>query len=163
MIQIMKIPMMNKFVFLAVLFFAAFVSPQQRNGLDFFTIEHDNLERSFYLHLPLNFNDDNTYPLVMVLHGGGKGDGDDISKHLGMNKIADKENFIVVYPNGIDAQWNDGRGKTFKRNNSNEDVDDVGFLSSLIDHFIANYKIDPKRVYVTGASNGGMMSFPTWV
>ena len=96
----------------------------------------------------------------MVLHGGGKGDGDDISKHLGMNKIADKENFIVVYPNGIDAQWNDGRGKTFKRNNSNEDVDDVGFLSSLIDHFIANYNIDRKRIYITGAFKRGDDDIP---
>lgn len=123
------------------------------------TIQHNGIERTFYLYLPVNFDEMNALPVVLILHGGGKADGYKTAERTGYNIIADKENFIAVYPNGIDEQWNDGRGKTFRRNKGNENIDDVGFLSFLIDHLIDNYKGDPKRVYVTGLSNGGMMTF----
>ena len=123
------------------------------------TIKHNGIERKFYLHLPINFDEMNALPVVLILHGGGKADGKDLAKRTHYIEIADRENFIAVFPNGIDAQWNDGRGKTFRRNKGNENIDDVGFISSLIDHLIDNYKGDSKRVYVTGLSNGGMMTF----
>jgi polyhydroxybutyrate depolymerase len=72
----------------------------------------------------------------------------------GLNPVADREGFIVAYPDGVDKQWNDGR-EIFAAAN----IDDVGFLSTLIDHIARRYNIDPGRVYATGISNGGLMSF----
>ncbi len=72
----------------------------------------------------------------------------------GLNPLAEREGFIVAYPDGVDKQWNDGR-EIFGAANT----DDVGFLSALIDHIAEHYTIDPGRVYATGISNGGLMSF----
>jgi len=100
-------------------------------------------------------------PLVIVLHGGG-GTGEDQVKLTegGLNTLADKEGFIVVYPDGFDKHWNDGRsGEETGYRTQEENIDDVGFISSLISYFIKELNIDPKRVYVTGMSNGAMMSY----
>ncbi len=74
--------------------------------------------------------------------------------------MSDKEGFIVVYPDGIEKHWNDGRsgGETGYRVHK-ENIDDVGFISTLIDYLIKELNIDPKRVYVTGMSNGAIMSY----
>ena len=70
--------------------------------------------------------------------------------------IADEEGFVVAYPDGLSLGWNDGRDETPA---GQRGADDVGFLSALIDHLVATYSVDPARVYVTGLSNGAMMSF----
>lgn len=118
----------------------------------------DGLERTYYLHLPTGHKSSGKLPVVLVLHGGGRGDGDDVARWTGYIELADRDNFIAVYPNGIDAQWNDGRVKTFRRGKDNAHVDDVGFISALIDYIIRDLNGDPRRVYVTGLSNGGMMA-----
>jgi polyhydroxybutyrate depolymerase len=98
-------------------------------------------------------------PVVFVLHGGGKADGDELAQRTGFNNLANRDGFIAVYPNGVDAQWKDGRGRTFRRAKDDIKLNDVGFISELIDLFIHNYKGDQHRIYVTGLSNGGMMTF----
>jgi len=134
--------------------------PQQPSyaNLTLETINFDDLERTFYLHLPTNHKFATKLPVVFVLHGGGKADGHEVAQRTGYNKLADREGFISVYPNGVDAQWNDGRGKTFRNEKDNTKVYDVGFISALIDHIIKDYKGDSSRIYVTGLSNGGMMT-----
>ena len=122
------------------------------------SILHNDIERTFYIHLPTNFDELELPPVVLVLHGSGKADGYKTADHTGYNQIADREGFIAVYPNGIDSQWNDGRGVTFRRKKSNENIDDVGFISALIEHLIENYKGNRARIYITGLSNGGMMT-----
>ncbi len=122
------------------------------------TMMHNGIERSYIL------SDSNPAarrkrPLVLVLHGGGRADGADMQKRLGWPEMGAREGFVAVFPNGVDAQWNDGRGVSFRKNRDNAHVDDVGYISALIDRLVADGAIDPKRVYVTGASNGGMMSF----
>jgi polyhydroxybutyrate depolymerase len=60
--------------------------------------------------------------------------------------------FIVVYPDGIDRGWNDGRvGR-------NADIDDVKFISNLINHLVTKYPVDARKIYVTGFSNGAFMT-----
>ncbi|USD64039.1 PHB depolymerase family esterase [Vibrio sp. SCSIO 43136] len=118
----------------------------------------DGLERSFYLYQPEANVETKKPALVMVLHGGGRGDGETPSKYFGFNQLADKHGFIVVYPNGVDAFWRDGRGYTH-RGKSQGQVDDVSFIRQLIDHLALNFSIDISKVYLTGISNGGMMSF----
>jgi polyhydroxybutyrate depolymerase len=136
-----------------------FVSAQPSHAnLTLGSIRFDDLERTYYLHLSPNYESSTKLPVVFVLHGGGKADGDEVAERTGYMKIADRENFVSVYPNGVDSQWNDGRGKTFRRPKGNTNVDDVGFISALIDHLIRDYKGDPRKIYVTGLSNGGMMT-----
>lgn len=115
-------------------------------------IESGGLKRTFLVHVPANANKTKPLPLVIVLHGGG-GQGSRINGLTGFNKLADRQNFYVVYPDGLERNWNDGRS-TVRR----KDVDDVKFLSELIEHLAKNYAIDRQRVYATGISNGGMMS-----
>ena len=127
------------------------------SGIELKTIVIGGAERRYYLHLPPAYKSSARLPLVLVLHGGGKGDGLAPEKYLGFTHLADQEGFVVVYPNGVDAHWNDGRGVTY-RGASDIGVDDVRFISKLIDHLVEAYKVDSKRVYLTGISNGGMMT-----
>ena len=121
------------------------------------TLQVGDVTRSYYVYRPAGARESGLLPVVLVLHGGGRADGDETAARTGYRRLADRYGFIAVYPNGMDAQWNDGRGKTYRRVTGNRDADDVGFISALIDHLVASDTADPARVYVTGLSNGGMM------
>ncbi len=108
--------------------------------------------RAYRLHLPAN-RKPGSMPLVIVLHGGGRGNTDKMES-LGFDDLADRDGFAVAYPEGINHHWNDSRV-----GNDAADVDDVGFMRALIDELVATEKIDGKRVFVTGASNGGIMAY----
>ncbi|CAG1770807.1 Oxidized polyvinyl alcohol hydrolase [uncultured bacterium] len=141
-----------------IIFFLSFLSicfTSFCNGADINgTITIDGIEREYILHLPKSYAGDIPLPLVMVFHGGG-GTAKQIKSHTGFNKLADKENFIVVYPNSVDKNWSDGRiGDKLPM-----ERDDVKFISNLIDTLSAKYRIDTKRVFSTGISNGGFFSF----
>jgi len=95
-------------------------------------------------------------PLVFVLHGAG-GASERVAATTRFQELAAEKGFIVVYPDGFDRHWNDLRGipewTAHQRN-----IDDVGFFSALIERFVAQHHADPRRVFVTGISNGGLMS-----
>lgn len=114
------------------------------------------LERTYTVHLSSAYDNTRPTPLLIVLHGGG-GTGQGMTKLTDFNAIADRENFIIVYPDGFENHWNDGRGVS-QYSAQKQNVDDVGFISALIDRLSQELNIDAKRVYVTGISNGGMMS-----
>jgi polyhydroxybutyrate depolymerase len=92
--------------------------------------------------------------LLIVLHGGG-GTAEGMIRFTGFNQIADANGFIVVYPDGLDKSWNDGR--VYRR--APLVTDDVAYISALIDHLQAGQNIDPTRIFATGISNGGFMSY----
>jgi polyhydroxybutyrate depolymerase len=132
------------------------------------SLRHQDQVRSYLLHLPETAEPGGSkadrserLPLVMVLHGGG-GNAANAARMSGMSAIADRENFLVVYPNGSGRlrramlTWNAGNccGKAL-----DDQVDDVGFLNAVIDDVAQRHRIDPRRVYVTGLSNGGMMAY----
>lgn len=94
-------------------------------------------------------------PAVIVLHGGTRG-ASDIFKWTSWPKLAEREKFLLVAPQGVNNQWNDGRDVTISGTRST--ADDVGFLSSLIETLIRDYGADPRAIFVTGVSNGGLMS-----
>jgi polyhydroxybutyrate depolymerase len=103
--------------------------------------------------VPKKFEGQALMPLVMVFHGGG-GTASQIKNETKFNKLADKEGFVVVYPNALDKNWSDGRiGDKLPM-----DRDDVKFISNLIDTISAIYKIDTRYVFSTGISNGGFFS-----
>ena len=121
----------------------------------------DGLKRTWLIHVPLSFDITKSMPLLIALHGGG-GTGRNMVKLTmgGFDKIADKKGFVVVYPDGIEKHWNDGRSSeetTYRVHKEN--IDDAGFISALIDYLIKKMNIDPKRVYVTGMSNGAIMTY----
>jgi polyhydroxybutyrate depolymerase len=128
----------------------------QKSSVDF-----KGLKRVFRIYIPKSYNKSVSLPLVIALHGkGGKGRSMILLTRRGFNKLADKDSFIVVYPDGIEKNWNDGRMDDETNDRAHrENIDDVGFISTLIDFMISNYNADPRRVYVTGISNGAIMSY----
>lgn len=120
------------------------------------SITLNGLKRSYLLYLPRPYRNSAAAPLVVALHGGG-GTGEKVNKLLRLNSLADQYGFVVAYPDAVDHHWNDGRGVK-KYRSHRENIDDVGFISEMIDNISGDFSIDHKRVYVTGASNGAMMS-----
>ena len=113
--------------------------------------------RTYRIYVPAHLA--NPAPLIFVLHGGGgSGSAQELITRGGFNRIADREGIIVVYPDGVGRNWNDGRSEV----NSpafQENVDDVGFFKALLERIADKYPIDRKRVFATGLSNGGFMSY----
>jgi polyhydroxybutyrate depolymerase len=120
------------------------------------SISSGGLQRTYTVHVGTSYDRNRPTPLLIVLHGGG-GNGQGMIKLTNFNPIADSENFIVVYPDGFEKHWNDGRAVQ-RYSAQAQNVDDVSFLSALINHLSSQYNIDPKRVYATGISNGAFMS-----
>jgi len=122
------------------------------------TLAWDGLSRSYYLLVPASYDSGQPAPLVLALHGGG-GDADRMCRlPAGINELAEAEGFLVACPQGVEQHWNDGR-TTDRYRAHRESIDDVGFLLALIDELAADYAVDSDRVYATGMSNGGMMSY----
>jgi polyhydroxybutyrate depolymerase len=125
------------------------------------TMEFDHRLRGYLLHLPLAYKANEPTALVVVLHGGG-GDAWSAEEMTGFSKLADQEGFMVVYPNGTGMfdhkllTWNVGHCCGYALDN---DIDDTGFIMALIGSLEAEFAIDPKRIFVTGMSNGGMLAY----
>ncbi|MDX2076682.1 MAG: PHB depolymerase family esterase [bacterium] len=141
---------------LALLFIVLGLTTTILGQSDLVYLEHDGIARSYRLYIPASAPTENI-ALVIALHGGG-GDGIGMLRLTKFNDVADDNGFIVVYPDGIDGSWNDGRIPDNRRLRERLDNDDVGFISLLIDTLISQYPINPEKVFVTGISNGGAMS-----
>jgi polyhydroxybutyrate depolymerase len=94
-------------------------------------------------------------PLVVVLHGAG-GSGSQVESDLGWDALADRQGFVVAYPDGLEGTWNGGGccGQARSRG-----VDDLGFLGSLVGRIAAEDATDPHRVYAVGFSNGAILAY----
>ena len=125
------------------------------------SIFHEGLYRTYLLHLPTEYAAHDTFPLVIAMHGGF-GSAYNIQNQSQLSEKADEENFVVVYPEGVKGgvlnirTWNAGWCCGFA---SDSDIDDVGFIEALMDTLIKQYSIDINRIYATGMSNGGFMSY----
>jgi polyhydroxybutyrate depolymerase len=112
--------------------------------------------RTYLVHAPSAANPAHVpRPLLILLHGR-YGNGVVTEEHSRLSALADREGFVVVYPDGIDRSWHDRREQGPA---AEAHVDDVAFISSLIDTMVREESVDPKRVYVAGISNGAMMTF----
>ncbi len=113
-------------------------------------------ERTYRVYVPARL--EAKAPLLVVLHGGGGGGaGMEALTERGFNRRADEAGALVVYPDGVDHGWNDGR-QDLKTRAVRDGVDDVGFLRALVAALGDRYPVDRDRVFVTGISNGGMMT-----
>ncbi len=117
-------------------------------------IQSGGRTRTYRVHVPPSYDGSGNIALVIAYHGHG-GDGQGMEKLSHLSEVADREGFIVVYPDGVDRGWNDGRQPAGQDTN----VDDVGFTRDLIKTLESQYTIDPKRVFATGMSNGGFMCY----
>ena len=121
------------------------------------TLAFGGLKRSYRIYVPAH--PANPAPVVFVLHGGGgSGSGQELITKAGFNRIADREGIIVLYPDGVGRGWNDGRSDIHSTS-ARKDVDDVGYLEALLESVAARYAVDRRRVFATGMSNGGFMSY----
>ena len=134
---------MKKVFTIIFLLFLSISSYSQYSSFDY-----QGLTREYLVHLPPGYSQAVEYPLVLNLHGLGS-DAMEQQAYSAFNSVADTAGVIVVYPNGVDNQWNVAL---------NTGIDDVGFISALVDTMAANYSIDMARVYSTGMSMGGFMS-----
>jgi polyhydroxybutyrate depolymerase len=132
----------------------------QAAGTESKRLEFGGRTRRYFVHPPKGYDGKTPLPLVLVLHGAVQG-AVNVERMSGMSAKADKENFLVAYPNGTSGSglaptWNAGACCGYALAHK---VDDVGFLRALIDRLERDYTIDPKRIFATGISNGGMMSY----
>ena len=125
------------------------------------TLEYGGFERHYIIEMPQMVIDALRLPVIIVLHGGG-GNAESAARMTGFTEKAVPRGFIVVYPDGsgrsrrgVLETWNAGHCCGYAMKNK---VDDVGFISALIDNLVAKDNADPRRIYVTGMSNGAMMT-----
>lgn len=120
----------------------------------------EGINREYLLYVPPMYNGAKPVPLLLTLHG--LGDDMDNFKNVNFKAVADTANFIYVVPQALvdgltgSTAWNSGAGAFGI--SLNPTINDVGFLSALIDSVSAQYNIDQKRIYSTGFSMGGFMS-----
>ncbi len=119
------------------------------------TIQHGGLTRQYNIYIPALYNAASPVPLLFNLHGYGS-DNSQQAFYGEFRNIADTANFIIIHPNGTFDQsgsryWNVGFGPS--------PIDDVSFILALIDTVSASYNINFSRIYSTGMSNGGFMSY----
>ncbi|WP_187276610.1 alpha/beta hydrolase family esterase [Parahaliea maris] len=126
-------------------------------------------ERPAQVLIPSNYDPGTRYPLIVTLHGYGAF-GSLQSSYLGLDARVDSAQYVLVSPDGTENRngtrfWNgtpaccaaaaaaeDGSGEDYSQ------IDDVGYIRSLIEEAAATYSIDPSRVALFGHSNGGFLA-----
>ena len=117
--------------------------------------------RTFIVHLPRDFATRGPLPVVVAFHGGG-GNAAGFARYAGLDRVADREGFVVVYPDGTGRAgrqlltWNAG-GCCGAAQTAH--VDDVGFTLAILRDLARDLPLDRTRVYATGHSNGAMMAY----
>lgn len=128
--------------------------PQSAGETVTVTLDWDGRERSYRLFTPTGLVQ--PAPLVLMLHGG-LGTAEHAQEHYGWDTAAREHGFAVAYPDGVGRTWNAGGGCCGRADR--QKVDDVGFLTEVVADVGRRVAIDPQRIYATGMSNGGMMSY----
>jgi polyhydroxybutyrate depolymerase len=158
----------SRSAFRFVVFIALFLAGAQSNALAEYlppgnhtiAITHGGGERSAIVHMPPRAVEKRGLSLILNFHGGG-GHGANQQEYSLLDKLADRETFVAVYPSGTGRfagrllTWNAGTCCGYARINN---VDDVGFARTLIAELAQVVPVDRRRVYATGLSNGAMMA-----
>jgi len=119
------------------------------------SFQHQGKERAYRIHVPASYNGKTPVPLLFCFHGGGG--NAEVGSVMGFTPLSQKEGFIVVYPEGLNKHWNDGRHSA-KFLEQDAEVDDVAFVRALLGSLKKQYRIDDNQIFTTGASNGGFFS-----
>lgn len=133
-----------------------------RTGTYSFHFRHDGVERAYLVHIPTGYRNGTPTPVVFAFHGGGGDMKLQASEHYGLVDKADSAGFVAVFPNGYSrlpggklATWNAGNCCAQARDAGS---DDVGLVRAIWNRLQTQVTTDPRRVYATGMSNGGMLS-----
>ena len=119
------------------------------------SVSRDGLNREFYIYVPDSYSEyTSPVPILFSLHGGGDYAEYNL-RYSGFKEHADKDTFIVIYPQGFFY----GDKGTTGWNTESEGINDVAFIESIIDWVGRNYNAQLDEVYATGFSNGGFMSY----
>jgi polyhydroxybutyrate depolymerase len=126
-----------------------------------FSLTHQQLRRSYLVHVPPQAAEGRPLPVVVNFHGGGS-NAEVVKAYTRMDRAADRDGYIAVYPNG-----SSGFGNRFLTWNAGNccgpavalQIDDVGFIHAVLNELPRRTPVDRSRIYVTGLSNGAMMAY----
>ena len=145
---------MKKLFFLFLLLTSALIASAQKETSRVDTILTDGVKRTYIIYIPAIYNGSTAVPLLLNFHGLGSNASSQY-QYSNFQPIADTANFIMVVPEGLlrfgTTGWN-----CF--GDPDPGIDDIRFISHLIDTLKKHYNINLNRVYSTGFSNGGFMS-----
>ena len=126
------------------------------------TLTHDDVEREYGLFFPSDYDESSDIPLVVNIHGGCMDAASQMAV-MNMRDLAEEHNFALVYPQGLPEEgaedcliWNSG---PYATESNKTTADDLGFFEALIADMTGSYAIDSNRIYATGFSNGGFMTY----
>jgi len=142
------------FLFGLILGPAFLLGPKDAHADDLLTYRWQGVDRTAILHIPAGAAG-HPAPLVIVMYGSDD-KAANFQKNSGFDAVADRENFITLYPEAIDGAWNI---KSRKPAINGEPVDDIGFFRTMIDDLVSRKIADGSRVYATGFSFGALMTY----
>jgi len=138
-------------------------------GAHSFTLTVGGLERTYIVYVPFNYNLQKQLSAVVIMFHGGGGTARAAMWETGWAEKAEKAGFLAVFPNAMSRDpaqpssfarnpqlWNDGSDRFYPGRKA---PDDVRFIHAMLDDLLARFAADPRRVFVTGFSNGASMSF----
>jgi polyhydroxybutyrate depolymerase len=114
----------------------------------------DGHQRSYLFVCPENAA--GPLPVVLAFHGG-RGNARQMQRYTRFDALVDKQKLVVVYPEALDGNWNDGRGVRIMRA-QRDNIDDVKYVRALVDDLEKHCPIDRARIFATGISNGALIS-----
>ena len=144
-----------KKILIYIFYSLVFASPQAQNIDRIIAV--NGLQRHYIIHLPPLFNSLKKLPIIFALHGGG-GTAKGAVPFYNLEPLADKNNFIIVYPDAVNKAWSIP-GMASRVKGLDTTANDLHFINTLLDTMIANYKADPAKVFCTGISRGAMFSY----
>ncbi|HTI50041.1 MAG TPA: PHB depolymerase family esterase [Planctomycetaceae bacterium] len=120
----------------------------------------DGRARDYLVHVPKGYDGSRAFPVVLAFHGG-LSNADRMVDFSGLSEKGDQAGFLAVYPNGTGRAegaytWNGGNCCGYAQD---QNVDDVAFVRALLDDLERVARVDAKRIYATGMSNGGLMAY----
>ena len=150
------------------LILSLFIACSETNESNFFktglftqTYQQGNLSREYVIYIPQSYDGTENVPLLLVFHGFG-GRVQDMMYTADFRDLAESENFILVYPQGLEFEnesysyhWNTG----FSSDDNKSSSDDFGFVEGLIGDVSTHLLVDTSKIYATGYSNGGFFTY----
>lgn len=150
--------MLNRYRLCAVIAVSGLLYPAAASADTGYSLTHQGIERRFELHMPPGKT---SKPLPLVISLQGKGQTlDSLRRWLRLAPVADREGFAIAYPIALRNQWSYGRPVIDDMPTAGgQPADDTGFIRAMIDRLIAEGTVDATRIYATGLSRGGLMTF----